>query len=533
MKIKYLPLLLALIIYSALSLYQLTLPGLHYDEAQEVIPALDLLLRKPYDPSKWSSLHLLGRDYPLMVQNYIGALNSYLSLPFFAIFGINVFSLRLMTVMLGGLTLLLAYRAAEELFSDRFPAYLTALLIAVNPSFIFFSRQGAFVTSVLTSITVGSLLFLLLWRKNGHPLYLYAGNFLLGLGLWAKLSFIWFIGGLVFAALVLGLPSIWQNRRLPDFLSPARAGLATLSFLLGISPLLIYNLQTQGTVQEIARYLQTSYYGINNLAFFANLAARLDNLRALLDGGHFWYLGATPQNFLYPVLFFFLVLGTVPLLLLDARGREGIAFLLLLLLATVPWSTFTISDFKPTHYVLLLPIPQMLIAGILFLWGQRNSFYLAIATLLALALVASDLNSDLEYHRALARTGGYPDHSAAIYDLAAYLEQRGDQPVVAMDWGFRKSIYFLTKGEVDPDEIFGYESFVEPDPGFAQRLQEYLGRPETLYIFHSSQWTIFKQRWEAFQALVQEAGRRAEVVEWFYDRSGMEVFLLVQVVDQP
>ena len=40
-------LIIILIVYAILSLYQLDLPGLHYDEAFEAVPALQLLLDQP------------------------------------------------------------------------------------------------------------------------------------------------------------------------------------------------------------------------------------------------------------------------------------------------------------------------------------------------------------------------------------------------------------------------------------------------------------------------------------------------------
>ena len=89
----------------------------------------------------------MGRVFPLMVTDYIGALNIYLLLPFFALLGSKVFALRLMPIVFATLTFLLTYLLAQQLFNRRV-AVITCLLLAVNPSLIFWSRQGVFVTSI-------------------------------------------------------------------------------------------------------------------------------------------------------------------------------------------------------------------------------------------------------------------------------------------------------------------------------------------------------------------------------------------------
>ncbi|MFC1976552.1 hypothetical protein ACFLXQ_09150, partial [Chloroflexota bacterium] len=73
-----------LIIYFILSLYQLNLPGLHYDEAFEAVPALQLLNNQPVTTFRNHGLVLVGHTFPLMTQDYIGALNTYLAIPFMA-----------------------------------------------------------------------------------------------------------------------------------------------------------------------------------------------------------------------------------------------------------------------------------------------------------------------------------------------------------------------------------------------------------------------------------------------------------------
>lgn len=517
-----LPLGLALLLFFALSLYQLHLPGLHYDEAQEVLPAMRLLLGQPTEPFRGAAIRIAGRAFPLMIYDYLGTLNTYLVIPFFALLGIDVFSLRLMALILGALTIVLAYGVAQEMFDEKVAA-LSVLLLSVHPSFIFWSRQGVYLTSVISALSMGSLLAFLHWYRRKKARYLYLGSLLLGLGLFAKFSFLWFLVGFLLAGLLI---MVWK-RALP--LTPAQGTLSFLFLALGSLPLILFNLQSRGTVEIIQKYLFTSYLGVSNLAFGANFLTRLQQFIVLLQGGQFWYLGEVWSNSLYPPLFFLALLSIIPLLFKERERGAKIAFLGTILITMLPLSAFTPTGLKYAHYVILLPLPQILLAACLGLWMRQEPrrLFLLAALLVATVLFFSDLRVDIGYHRALTRTGGFDGYTEAIYQLAPYLEEKG-APAVAMDWGIRNNVLFLTQGRVDPQEVFGFESLEEPDVGFRERLLPHLANPRTIYIFHSPEETIFK-RWDAFEALVGERGKRIRVEKVIPDRSGKQIFIVVRV----
>jgi hypothetical protein len=179
--------------------------------------------------------------------------------------------------------------------------------------------------------------------------------------------------------------------------------------------------------------------------------------------------------------------------------------------------------------VIFLPLPQILLAASLGLWMRQEPrrLFLSVALPVAAILFFCDLRVDIGYHRALARTGGFDGHTEAIYQLAPYLEEKG-APTVAMDWGIRNNVLFLTQGRVDPQEVFGFESLEEPDIGFGERLLPHLADPRTIYIFRSPEETIFK-RWDSFEALVVEEGKEIRVEKVIPDRSGKKIFVIVSV----
>ncbi len=517
-------------VFLALSLYQLELPGLHYDEALDILPSVQLLLRKPLEPFRGAAIYVGNLPLPLMIYDYLGTVNTYLALPFFALLGVETSSLRLMPILLAAFTILSTCLVAAEMFDGK-TAVLASLLLAVHPSFIFWSRQGVYVTSALTLLTTGSLLAFLKWHRQKKARYLYLGCFLSGLGLFAKFSFLWFVAGLTVAGLILQGPKVVRAlRHEGSFPLTATEGcLALLSLVVGSWPLILFNLQTQGTIEIIRRYLFTSYLGVENLAFGANFALRLKQFSALLRGSQFWYLGDVLSNSLYPPLLALATLGAIPLFRRERRWGKKSLFLMILMAVMLPLSAFTPTGLKPAHYVIFLPFPQLLLAASLTLWMRQEPkrLFLPLALLLASLLVLLDLKVDLGYHQALRRTGGFDGHTAAVYELASYLKERGG-PAVAMDWGVRNNVYFLTRGEVDPQEVFGFESPREPDPGFASRLAPHLSDPDTLYIFHSPEETIFN-RWQGFQGLVQERGQTLKVEKAILDQSGKKIYILVRV----
>jgi hypothetical protein len=535
---------LGLVVFLALCLYQIELPGLHYDEAREAgVPAMQLLMGQAVETFRGSGIRITERVFPITVTDYIGALNVYLLLPFFALLGSNVFALRLMPVVFAVLTLLLTYLLAQRLFNRRV-AVITCLLLAVNPSFIFWNRQGVFVTSITATIAIASLLCWLHWYRERRARYLYWGAYLFGLGLYAKLLFLWVIvalGATFFALKVSSLRKGFRLWPIAERLGYKQLATALFCSLLGIFPLILYNFQTKGTFLTLTGNLTSTYYGVSNLAFTENLATRLEQFKVVLNGGHLWYLGGVFTNGLYPLFFAGAGLACVPAVLLKARREwRRVAFPFLMLAFMVLASCFTVSDLWLTHYAILVPFLPMAIAvasdtlvrhAIPLGAGQKGNPIRRlipglVVFLVMIVLAVSDLQVDLSYHQALTRSGGYAAHSDASYELARYLQGQGIASPLAMDWGIDAPVQFLTVGAVNPIEIFGYEW--EPTEAFEERLGSFLSNPDNLYIFHSPGETVFHRR-QAFDKLVVEMDKVSRVEEVILDRSGKSIFVLVRV----
>ncbi len=510
----------ALAIFLALALYQLDLPGLYYDEAADAVPAVQMLQGQPVELFRGAGLWIGDRAFPLMVIDYMGAVNSYLLAPFFAVLGIGVTSLRLLPILGSAAALVLTYLLARSLFGWG-AASLAALLLAAQPSFVFWSRQGVYVTSIMVPLALGGLLCLRRWHTKGSSHWLILGLFLLGLGVSAKLLFLWVLvaAGVLYLAL----------SRKPFSLPQALGGLAALAIGAGMP--ILYNLQGQGTLTLLSRNLLRTEQGVDNLATLPNLATRAGDLVVLLDGGFFWFLGGVFRAPIYPYAFFVAAAVLAILAILPRTGpyRKGIALLLGFVLLIFLQSAVTISGLWPTHFFILLPFVSMIIALLAWLLPRvlpwtRAGWALGLA--IGAAVFLSSLGVDLQYHEALAQTGGWMAHSDAVYRLAEALERRGDPQPLAMDWGVKASVQILTQGTVNPQEVFQYQP--EPDQTFFDLTYKAMQDPRRLYIFRAGELTVYP-RMEPFQSLAKRSGKTPVLEETITQRDGRPLYLVYTV----
>jgi hypothetical protein len=133
---------LSCILFLLLTTHQITAPGFYYDEALDAVPAMQIVQGQPTDLLNNASLDLFGRHWPLMLLDYQGIISTYLLVPFFLLGGINVVAVRAFPIVAGVIAILLTY-VLGRLWFDRGTGRIAALLLAVSPSWVFWSRIGA------------------------------------------------------------------------------------------------------------------------------------------------------------------------------------------------------------------------------------------------------------------------------------------------------------------------------------------------------------------------------------------------------
>lgn len=130
----------------------------------------------------WNAYSILhtGRDeygyfLPILLRaydDYRPALYVYLVVPFIKVFGLNVISIRLPSVVMSIATVIMSYFLVKNIFiaskKKEIIALITMFLLAISPWHIYVSRLGHEVNLGLTLIVAGMLLFLLgIRKKNG------------------------------------------------------------------------------------------------------------------------------------------------------------------------------------------------------------------------------------------------------------------------------------------------------------------------------------------------------------------------------
>jgi 4-amino-4-deoxy-L-arabinose transferase-like glycosyltransferase len=570
------PLFVALGLFLAISLHQLHLPGFYYDEALDLVPMLHVM--RGEQPELLRSIGM-GR-FPIMLLDYMGSLGGYLTLPFMAIFGPGYVAARAQPLFFSCVTIVLAWLLARRWFGNGVAA-VTALLLAVNPSFIWFSRQGISVTSVMSVFSLGSLLLLSKLRIENEELRksdflnsqfficLFAG-ILLGLGLWAKFLFFRWLVVLAVMGIVF---YIGRDRKRPISLSallPFSIPLI-LGFAIGATPLLYYNivgLVRDGQPWTLYLLLQslfnpTQQFGVDNRNFFANLQKSVDDVRVFIDGSYFWYLGITYSNvYAVPALLISAVVGSVmavtrirsplpqPLPGGEGRRLQAIRYFAVLagILTLVFLGAFTVTGLWSTHQFIMLPLPQLVVAcAVVWLaeavghWllakgqfahdGHLAKGYLSmvVASVIVIALLALPFTRDLwvseRHHETLATTGGSGRFSDAVYKLAGWLDENNVGQPIALDWGIEKQVRVLTGDRVRPLEIFGYTP--EPDDAFREQVKSLIQDPNRQYIVLWDRFAVYNRR-AAFTEIANQAGK--QVVETYiaHEKSGLPVYVVLQ-----
>jgi len=136
-------------------------PGLHYDEAANVILAADIAA---------------GKSHPIFIEAYTGkeVLFFYLAGVAMRLLGASVFSLRLTSALIGTLTVLITYQLAREMFAHRgaedarWLALFSAALLATSYWHVTLSRYGfrAISQPLLQALTLWCLWRGLWWGSN-------------------------------------------------------------------------------------------------------------------------------------------------------------------------------------------------------------------------------------------------------------------------------------------------------------------------------------------------------------------------------
>ena len=505
--------------------YQLKLPGPYYDEAAHSVYAIWLLTGRPVLWGPPFAYDALGVPILGSTGYYVGPFESYLSLLSMSLLGINVIALRLPPIFFAIATLPFVFFFTKNLFGE-ISAFVTTLLLAIQPSLILWSRVGLYPFSIVVFFICSSLYMFQRWLWTRKTSWLVMGTFLLGLGFETFITFVWYIVALVTAVLIMRINTHIRKRQI---------FLMTASFLAGVGPYLIPWLSGEN-ISFFTRHAAVSYAGVNNLMYVDNLILRLYHLRVLLEGSGFYHIyGET--RFSSPLATSLLgasLLGIVLLVALlkraQGKGSKRHLFLTALLTVILLQTPITISSLNPYQLLPLIPFSMMIIGSFVgSVWELdkvlRKSFHnpktrsllkscKVVLLLFLCSSVLMDLSTTMGYHNDLRQSGGVGRWNSAIYDAANYLVSANCNHILAGDWGLSYSLLVASGGKLDVRDIFWTQG-----EAFKNAASQYLGTPNVCYVFWINP-TIWS-RLPLLQEVVSSKGKSLSLEKTLYQSDGI------------
>ena len=127
------------LVFLVLAFVEIDLPGLYMDEAY-----LDAYTVKMLDRSKTFDRPLFNLPDNVLDKNdrfpvtggiYVGLIGTYLGLPYYALFGMNIFTLRTYHALYGSITVFLVFLILDRI-TNRRSAFWGSLLLAVDAGFL-------------------------------------------------------------------------------------------------------------------------------------------------------------------------------------------------------------------------------------------------------------------------------------------------------------------------------------------------------------------------------------------------------------
>jgi 4-amino-4-deoxy-L-arabinose transferase-like glycosyltransferase len=513
-------------LFILLSVMLIPYAGIQDDEALFAQPLFEPVARD-------SRIGIFHHAVPLMIMSYLGALKTWIYAPLLAWFGSGVWAVRLPMVIVGAITvflffqLLLMVRTRTAIVA----ATLGAFLLATDPAFLLTNTfdWGPVALEHLLLMT-GCVLLARFALGPQRARYLFWGFFVFGLALWDKAIFFWALGGLAAGAVAV----FWREVR--GSLSPRNLAVALSAFILGASPLIIFNVRrpnaTLGENTHLEVHFPSSKWvqvkiAANGNSLFGILAneewvpqpkpvASHKGRAALWIRNHF---GEHRQSGFYYV--FGLLVAAVPLWWRSRAARFSLVFL------CVAWllMAYTKDAGGATHHVILLwPFP-LLFASV----AIANLPWRPVAILAGTALVIMNLLVVNQYLLQLERDGAAGDFTDALFPLSTALS-RSPGDIYVMDWGIFYTMDLAHRGRLhmySATDALGSDS---PDATQQAQIVHMLSDPGAVFVGHVAGRQHYPEIPPRLDRFAAAQGYLRQTAELIRDSNGRPVFQIYRYV---
>jgi 4-amino-4-deoxy-L-arabinose transferase-like glycosyltransferase len=489
---------------------QLFIPllGIEDDESLFAAPLLN--------PHAWHFAIKSGHlRIPLMVMSYIGTLKTLLYTLVFRLARPGVWSAREPMLLAGAASIWLFYLLLRRTAGPRAAAFGSALL-ATDACYLLTSVFDWGPVALQHLLLTGALYLLVRFAQERSHRALAGGFFLIGLAMWDKALAVWMISGMALAAAVV----FW--RPIAALLTRRRVAIAALWFLLGASPLLIFNVKThwstfRGNVNRDtagisgkARMLMNTVNGQGLFGYLTDEDWQTPHPHSVSNG-----LADAADHPRHTLMFYAALLALALAPFAGWRAFRAVSFCVIALAVAWIQMALTANTGGSVHHTILLwPLPVWIVA-VSFAGAAERLGRAAVPVLavLAVLLVGSNLLVLNEYHVMMARNGGSVSWSDAVFPLTGRLEQSRPPAVFCVDWGIQDSLRLLGRGKLTTFDLTGPldNPAVLADPAFL-----FVGRTKELEVFQGNR--------DRLAASASAAGYRRETVGLVSDSFGRPTF---------
>jgi hypothetical protein len=487
---------------------------------------------------------LFGRTLPVMLISYLGAAKTWFYMFWFKRWGPSAYSLRA-PAALAGVALIWLLRALLVRARGERAAVVGCALLAADTMFLLTNTFDWGPVAIQHLTLIGGVVLLVRFHRTRSLASLAGGFFLFGLGLWDKALFLWTLGGVGVAGLLV------YGGEIRRALSFRVLAVALAAGSLGAFPLLVYNYETDiATIRGNARWTASEFgfkshvlhVTLNGSALFGWLAS--EDPQLLGTAGQALEprtaiercsaaLSAVTGNPRIGFLAFALAaaLAAAPLLWATSARRPLLFGWVALAVTWVQMAITKDAGAGVHHTVLLWPLPHFLVAVSFDALAERIPRLGPRIVAAAMAIVcARGVLVTNSFLTQAARNRGTVQWTDAIYPLSRDLGQRRAEQVLVMDWGILDSLRLLNRGRL-PLQV-GSDPFQEGRPAEEARRAAgiWTTNPANVFVGHTEGNEFFAGVSARLERAATEAARRKETLRIIHDTNGRPVFEVYRYV---
>lgn len=504
--------LILLLIFSLTRIYSISTPGLYADEIYVPYVALQTKLQvsSMYSPS----VNIFGYKLPLGISPQSGGFPIYPELVLLYLTE-NPFAHRVLSIIFACISIIFFYAFIKSFLNKKI-ALLSVLILTFMPSHIFYSRTDPYFILRLSILSFMLYVFHK-WYFNKGWKYFYLGCLAAGLGVSTRLEMVMpIIAFLIYlVSFNTGLLNEVMKRSKANV---TKAAAGVFFFILGSIFYILFNIMSSYSILDFFKNESILKMGDILNAYLSNIMVRIIQIRDYFNCGN--PFGEIKGAYCNPIPFYMFLLSLlIALFAVVLKRFKGSPNKKMEFLIIMPMLIFIQSipstSLGPFHNLIVLPFLVAILSYGLSLAPRP------LWLILALLLCTLYINIDVHYYKNLSKYKEAPLWSSAIFDLVKALGKENGKKVIAGDWGLSRLVFYISNGEIEAEEIFGYTS---DSDFFIRQLENTHQNPNNIYIFYFQNASGFS-RLDAFRYFMKERGlvyNEAHIL----DKEGERVYVI-------